>query len=184
MEFGAERGDVGFADILRVVVSFATSFTEQGHAYQELLYKPIDPPLHLRVLALRNSRGRRKQIERIVPLHLGPENRPVHHTAPERHCLAQRIRHTLPPSRRVNNHAPPMLAHHIQQLQVEPAQTKRPFAHMAVRALEVDAGSLQVQRDVPAPAALVGDKGRVIRGGDAGDEVAVFADGVEAIGDG
>lgn len=55
-----------------------------------------------------------------------------------------------------------MLADYVQQLQVEPSQAERPFAHVAVGAFEVDACSFQVQWDVPAPTALIGDKWKII----------------------
>ena len=72
---------------------------------------------------------------------------------------------------------------YIQELQVKPPQAKRPFAHVAVGALKVDTCGLQVQRDVPTPTALIGDKWEIICCGYAGNEGAVVGDGIEAVGD-
>lgn len=76
-----------------------------------------------------------------------------------------------------------MLADYIQELQVEPSQAERPFAHVAVGTLEVDTCGLQVQRDVPTPTALIGDKWEIICCGYARNEGAVIGDGNEAVGD-
>ena len=53
-------------------------------------------------------------------------------------------------------HLPSAVACNLQDVQVQPAQTKAPLSVVAIGALEIRASGFLSRRDVPAAAALVG----------------------------
>jgi len=52
------------------------------------------------------------------------------------------------------------MAGHLQDMQVQPAQTEAPLTVVAVGALEVDASGFELRRDVPGATAFVGKNGK------------------------
>lgn len=77
-----------------------------------------------------------------------------------------------------------MLPCNRENLQIQPTKAKVPLSGMAVCALEVCASSLGIGRDIPTPAALIGDQRQIVLVCNLLHETGIGLHGTEAVGDG
>ncbi len=78
---------------------------------------------------------------------------------------------------------PMTLCSDLQDVQIQPSQTKAPLPKMPISRLEVCTPRFDLSGDVPTPASLVRDKGKLVGCGDASHEFGVLGNGSESIGD-
>lgn len=78
-------------------------------------------------------------------------------------------------------HEPTIFPYCIQYLHIQAPLTEAPLSPMAIRTLEIGTPSLLVWRNVPTTATLVGNKGKIVFGGDVLDKQRVMMDRMQAI---
>lgn len=76
-----------------------------------------------------------------------------------------------------------MLTSDTQNLQIQPTKAKIPLPRVPIRTLEIRTASLDIGRDVPTAAALVGDQGQVVVVRYLLNEGGIGLDGMQTVGD-
>lgn len=82
--------------------------------------------------------------------------------------------------------SPAILTRDIENLQIQPPETKIPLSRMTIRALVICTPAFPLKRDVPAPASLIGNQGQgqTVVLSNLLDELRITFNGPEPVGDG